>query len=290
MLDRSPILNDPAPKPAKTGFCPITAGSDLTRSFVTLDGVSKRFRTGDAEFTALDNVDLVIRKYEFVALIGPSGCGKSTILRLIAALDTPSAGNVTIDGSLHPIDFVNDGRLGIAFQDHALLPWLTAWDNVALPFKITGRKFDAERVSWLLRLMGLSDFERARPKQLSGGMRQRVAIARSLVLKPDMLLLDEPFGALDSVTRRRLNIEMQKIWSDDRLTTLLVTHSVEEAIFLADRVIVMSARPGRIRLEKTIRFPRPRVPEIMRTPEFHHLADELTAALDSFELGMSDDG
>lgn len=290
MLDRSQILIDPASNSASSRFSPTAANADLERSFVTLNGVSKKFQTGADEFTALSNVDLTIRKHEFVALIGPSGCGKSTILRLIAGLETPSTGDVTIDGSLRPVDFVNDGRLGIAFQDHALLPWLTAWDNVALPFKITGRKFDAERVDWLLRLMGLAGFERARPRQLSGGMRQRVAIARSLVLQPDMLLLDEPFGALDSVTRRRLNIEMQKLWSSERLTTLLVTHSVDEAIFLADRVIVMSARPGRIRLEKHIVFPRPRVPEMMRSSEFHHLADELTAALDNFELSSSDAG
>ncbi len=290
MLDRSQILIDPASNSASSRFSPTAANADLERSFVTLNGVSKKFQTGADEFTALSNVDLTIRKHEFVALIGPSGCGKSTILRLIAGLEMPSTGDVTIDGSLRPVDFVNDGRLGIAFQDHALLPWLTAWDNVALPFKITGRKFDAERVDWLLRLMGLAGFERTRPRQLSGGMRQRVAIARSLVLQPDMLLLDEPFGALDSVTRRRLNIEMQKLWSSERLTTLLVTHSVDEAIFLADRVIVMSARSGRIRLEKHIAFPRPRVPEMMRSSEFHHLADELTAALDNFELSSSDAG
>ena len=290
MLDRRQVLDDTASKPAKAGLCPTVAKAGLERPFVALSGVSKRFQTGNTDLTALNNVDLVLHKHEFLALIGPSGCGKSTILRLIAALDTPSTGVVTIDNSLQPIDFVNDGRLGIAFQDHALLPWLTAWDNVALPFKVTGRKLDADRVSWLLRLMGLAGFEHARPKQLSGGMRQRVAIARSLVLKPDLLLLDEPFGALDSVTRRRLNIEMQKLWSDDRLTTLLVTHSVEEAIFLADRVIVMSARPGRIRLEKTVPFPRPRVPEMMRSPEFHRLADELTASLDSFELDSREGG
>jgi NitT/TauT family transport system ATP-binding protein len=288
MLGGSQILDKPASKPAKAGLAASPAKAGFERPFVALAGVSKRFQTGHAELVALNDVDLAIRKHEFLALIGPSGCGKSTILRLIAALDTPSTGQVTIDGSLQPINFVNDGRLGIAFQDHALLPWLTAWDNVALPFRITGRKLDADRVSWLLRLMGLEGFERARPRQLSGGMRQRVAIARSLVLKPDLLLLDEPFGALDSVTRRRLNIEMQRLWSDDRLTTLLVTHSVDEAIFLADRVLVMSARPGRIRLEKLVPFPRPRVPEMMRSPEFHRLADELTAALDSFELDAPD--
>ncbi|MGE3990816.1 ABC transporter ATP-binding protein [Pseudorhodoplanes sp.] len=284
MLDRSQILDQAKSRPAKAGLdTELVKAAGSSTPFVSIAGVSKRFDTGPTEITALSDVDLVINKHEFLALIGPSGCGKSTILRLIAALDTPTTGNVTIDGTLTPANFVKDARLGIAFQDHALLPWLSAFDNVALPFKVTGRSVDAERVTWLLRLMGLKGFEHARPKQLSGGMRQRVAIARSLVLKPDLLLLDEPFGSLDSVTRRRLNIEMQRLWSDDRLTTLLVTHSVEEAIFLADRVLVMSARPGCIRLEKLVPFPRPRVPEMMRSAEFHHLADELTAALDSFE-------
>ncbi|QWA11454.1 ABC transporter ATP-binding protein [Sodalis ligni] len=252
---------------------------------VDLKQVSKRFASGGGEFTALDNVDLHIGKYEFVALIGPSGCGKSTILRLIAGLETPSGGKLVMDGCDGPGEFIKNNRLGVAFQDHALLPWLSAWDNVALPCKITGHKVNEQRIAWLLNLMGLTGFEKSRPKQLSGGMRQRVAIARSLVLRPELLLLDEPFGALDAVTRRRLNIELQALWSAERLTTLLVTHSVEEAIFLADRVIVMSPRPGRVRMERRIPFQRPRQPEIMRSPQFHALSDELTLALDELEAG-----
>lgn len=266
---------------------PETAGASSPLSgqhaLVELKQVTKRFSSGGGAFAALENVDLAIGKYEFVALIGPSGCGKSTILRLIAGLETPTEGKLLIDGAEGPGDFINNNRLGVAFQDHALLPWLSAWDNVALPYKITGRKVNEQRIAWLLNLMGLNGFEKSRPRQLSGGMRQRVAIARSLVLRPELLLLDEPFGALDAVTRRRLNIELQALWSADRLTTLLVTHSVEEAIFLADRVIVMSPRPGRVRMEKTIPFQRPRQPDIMRSPQFHALSDELTEALDELE-------
>ena len=271
----------------------LTAGGALKKApatdpvkaadFVRLDGVSKQFNDGTKEFLALEKVDLSIAQHEFLALIGPSGCGKSTILRLIASLETPTDGRILVNETDDPSSLLEGNRLGVAFQDHALLPWLSAWDNIALAFKIAERKPDAQRIAWLLELMGLKGFERARPRQLSGGMRQRVAIARALALKPDILLLDEPFGALDAVTRRRLNIELQSLWSQDRLTTLLVTHSVEEAIFLADRVVVMSPRPGRVALERVIDFPRPRTPDIMRSPEFHRLSDELTAALDEIE-------
>ena len=255
------------------------------RPFIALQDVSKRFDSGKGEFLALKDVQLEIARHEFIALIGPSGCGKSTILRLIASLEQPSSGKLLVDGHADPSVLLHDNRLGVAFQDHALLPWLTAWDNVALPYQGTGRKPDAARIQSLLDLMGLKGFEQAHPRRLSGGMRQRVAIARALVLQPDMLLLDEPFGALDAVTRRRLNIELQALWSRDKLTTLLVTHSVEEAIFLADRVVVMSPRPGQIRMEKQIDFPRPRTADIMRSPEFHALCDELTEALDEIERG-----
>jgi NitT/TauT family transport system ATP-binding protein len=247
---------------------------------IRLEGVAKRFTLDDgAEVTALAGIDLAVAPGEFVALIGPSGCGKSTILRLVAALETPSAGTVAVEGSA-PEELARAHRLGVAFQDHALLPWLSVAANVALPFRLAGRAVDRARVAALLALVGLQGFEQARPKQLSGGMRQRAAIARALALSPGLLLLDEPFGALDAVTRRRLNIELQRIWGESRVTTLLVTHAVDEAIFLADRVLVMSGRPGRIIRALSVPFARPRGPEVMRTPEFHHLVDELTLALD----------
>jgi NitT/TauT family transport system ATP-binding protein len=231
---------------------------------------------------ALDGVDLEIESGAFVALIGPSGCGKSTVLRLIAGLLQPTSGAAQADGR-DPRELAKGHRLGVAFQDDALLPWLDAFDNVALAYRAAGRPVDRARVAKLLDLVGIGDFAGARPKQLSGGMRQRVAIARALALEPDVLLLDEPFGALDAVTRRHLNIELQRIWAERSIATLLVTHSVEEAVFLADRVAVMSARPGRILREQLVPFARPRERSLLATAEFHSLVDELTAALDASE-------
>jgi NitT/TauT family transport system ATP-binding protein len=248
---------------------------------IRLQGVGKRFRLDDGRaLQALQDMSLALAEGEFVALLGPSGCGKSTILRLVAALDTPSEGEVEVEGR-SPAELSRQHRLGVAFQEHALLPWLDVAANVALPFKVAGRPVDAARVAELIRLVGLSGFEKARPRQLSGGMRQRAAIARALVLKPDVLLLDEPFGALDAVTRRQMNIELQRIWTEQRTTTLLVTHGVEEALFLADRIIVMSGRPGRVVRDLQVPFPRPRLPEVMRSPLFHQLSDELTDALEA---------
>ena len=248
---------------------------------IRLEAVGKTFQLDDGRAVrALEDISIDIRHGEFVALIGPSGCGKSTILRLAAALETPDAGQVSVEGRA-PTELSSAHRLGVAFQDHALLPWLTVEANIALPYRLAGRPVDRARVAELIALVGLAGFETARPRQLSGGMRQRTSIARALVLRPDVLLLDEPFGALDAVTRRRLNIELQRIWSENRITTLLVTHAVEEALFLADRVLVMSGRPGRVIRSIEVPFPRPRGPEATRTPLFHQLVDELTLALEA---------
>lgn len=247
---------------------------------IRIDRASKTFRLGDGrELAALVDIDLTIAPGEFVALLGPSGCGKSTILRLVAALEEATAGRITIEGKA-PADLCQSHRLGVAFQDNALLPWLDIEANVALPFHLAGRSVDKARVKDLIALVGLTGFEKARPKQLSGGMRQRASIARALVLEPEVLLLDEPFGALDAVTRRQMNVELQRIWSQHRITTLLVTHSVDEALFLADRVVVMSGRPGRIILDLPAPFARPRAPSVMREPAFHDLVDRLTEALE----------
>jgi NitT/TauT family transport system ATP-binding protein len=250
---------------------------------IQLNGVSKQFRIGrQRRVMALSAMDLTVHEGEFVALLGPSGCGKSTILHLVAGLDEPSTGTVLVDG-LPPRELQMRHELGIAFQEHALLPWRTVSGNLALPFQIAGRAVDRERIASLIDLVGLKGFETARPSQLSGGMRQRASIARALCLEPKLLLLDEPFGALDAVTRRSMNLELQRIWQQNRITTILVTHTVEEAIFLADRVLVMSGRPGRVIRELTVPFPRPRTVETTRLEEFHRLADDLTSSLEPME-------
>ena len=249
-------------------------------STIELKGVSKEFRISrDKRVMALSAMDLSIREGEFVALLGPSGCGKSTILHLVAGLDEPSTGAVLVDG-LPPAQLQAKQQLGIAFQEHALLPWRTVEGNLELPFQIAGREPDRKQIADLIELVGLKGFETARPSQLSGGMRQRVSIARALCLSPKLLLLDEPFGALDAVTRRFMNLELQRIWQEKQITTILVTHTVEEAIFLADRVLVMSGRPGRVIRELQVPFARPRNVETMRREEFHHLVDDLTLCLE----------
>lgn len=252
----------------------------LAEAGIAVRSVVKEFDLGQGKrLRAVDGVSINIAEGEFVAIIGPSGCGKSTILRMIASLEMPTEGEVRINGA-EPSELAKGHRLGVAFQDHALLPWLTAWENVALPFRAAGVRPDPERIESLISLVGMAGFEKSRPKQLSGGMKQRIAIARALALKPDVLLLDEPFGALDAVTRRQMNIELQDIWSRDSITTLLITHSVEEAVFLADRLVVLTERPGQIKLIEKVPFDRPRDRALMLTPEFHQLCDRLTESLD----------
>lgn len=247
---------------------------------ISLRQISKTFSLRGETLTALASVSLECTPGSFTALIGPSGCGKSTLLRLALGLDEPDSGTVEI-GGLAPGAAASTGTTGVAFQDSALLPWRSVEANIALPLDVLGkpRAAHAARIAELIALVGLKGFERALPGELSGGMRQRVSIARALVTAPGVLFLDEPFGALDQILRRQMNIELQRIWAETGVTTLLVTHGIDEAVFLADRVAVMQASPGRIVEVMEIDLPRPREPSLFSAPHFHALCDRIARVL-----------
>ncbi|HEY5848287.1 MAG TPA: ABC transporter ATP-binding protein [Microlunatus sp.] len=255
---------------------------------VVLVRISKTFDGARGPLAALAETTLSLEPGSVTALVGPSGCGKSTLLRIIAGLEVSDpGGQVTVGGS-DPRSLRRSGELAVAFQDAALLPWRTTYGNVALAQKLARQKVDRAKVLELLDIVGLKGFEDSRPAQLSGGMRQRAAIARCLVTSPRLLLLDEPFGAVDELTRRRLNLELPPLWTRRGTTTLLVTHSIPEAVLLADLVLVMSARPGQVTASIEVGLPRPRRASQLHTDRFHALVDEIGTVLGVDQDGVSD--
>jgi NitT/TauT family transport system ATP-binding protein len=241
--------------------------------------VSLAYRTSGGRRLALDGVDLSVGSGEFVALVGPSGCGKSTLLKVAAGLVVPTAGEVRVDGAAVTAP---PAGVGMLFQNDALLPWRSAGENVRLPMQIAEvpRAEQDRRVTALLERVGLADFTDYTPNQLSGGMRKRVALARTLAADPKVFLMDEPFGPLDALTRREIGRDFLDLWEELRTTVLFVTHDVDEALLLADRVVVMSPAPGRIVEDYTVPLPRPRDPRELRfTAEYHDLYDAVSDTL-----------
>ncbi len=260
--------------------------SDVPRTAppaIRLDGLRFGFDVGGRPIEVLGGIDLVVERGSVIALVGPNGCGKSTLLRVVAGLLAPANGAVEIDG--RPVTGP-DARVGLVFQEPRLLPWRTSLANVAFPLEVSGlaRGTRETRARDLLRLVGLADWDHARPGELSGGMRQRVAIARALALEPSVLLLDEPFSALDSLTRERFNVEILRLWERIGATIVLVTHSIPEAIFLADRVVVLAPRPSRVVADVRVDLPRPR-----RMADLDAAVVTRTAALIRDRLGGATD-
>jgi NitT/TauT family transport system ATP-binding protein len=257
---------------------------------IELTGVSKTFATTAGELVhALDDASLVIDPGEFITVVGASGCGKTTLLRLIAGLERATSGTIAMNGApqVGPSE-----QAGIVFQDPTLLPWRTVLQNVLLPAEVLrlDRRALGSRAKALLDTVGLEDFQNKYPHELSGGMRQRVAIARALVTDPAMLLMDEPFGALDALTRDQMNLELLDIWSATQKTVLLITHSITESVFLADRVIVMSPRPGRVVEEIVIDLPRPRTLDMINDEAFGKYVRRIRGLLDAGAHRRSESG
>jgi len=266
---------------------------------IALDGVGKVFRRGDARTVALENMSLTVAQGEFVAIVGPSGCGKSTIMRIVAGLIPATAGTVTVAGRV-----VNgpETDLGIVFQTPILLDWRSVIGNVLLQLELRGldpRPYEP-RARALLAAVGLGDFAQASPRELSGGMKQRAAIVRALVHDPPLLMMDEPFGALDALTREQMRIDLENLWLSSRKTVLFITHSIDEAVLLADRVVVMSPRPGRIDSVIEPALPRPRGLDGRQLDGFRHASEAITAiflergvlhgARSAFAAGLGRDG
>jgi NitT/TauT family transport system ATP-binding protein len=255
---------------------PLAGDLRAARAYVEVANVNKTYRRDGRETHALEHIDLAIRAGEFLAIVGPSGCGKSTLLRLVAGLHLPTGGEVRVDGRVVDRPQTN---LGIVFQSPVLLDWRNALSNVLVQVELRGmdpRRY-RDRALQLLAQVGLAEFADRYPHELSGGMRQRVAIARALIHDAPLLLMDEPFGALDALTREQMRVDLEALWLATRKTVLFITHSIDEAVLLADRVVVMSPRPGRIERVLDIGLPRPRGLEARRSPVFTAAAEEITS-------------
>jgi NitT/TauT family transport system ATP-binding protein len=249
------------------------------RPLIAVDGVGKAFANGTV---ALDGVSLTLPSAaQFLALLGPSGCGKSTLLRIIAGLDRPTSGHIEWPTTLHDVRGRPQPEIGFVFQDATLMPWATVFDNLYLPLRIKRLRRHAvhDQVMEALRQVGLQDFAKNYPRQLSGGMRMRVSVARALVTRPRVLLMDEPFAALDEITRLKLDRDLLDLWQAHKLTVIFVTHSVFESVYLADRVVVMSARPGRIIADLAVREPYPRADAFRTSTSYNGYCREVSAAL-----------
>jgi NitT/TauT family transport system ATP-binding protein len=271
------------------------ARSEAAPVVVDVQGVEKVFDTDRGRLTALHGIDLSIQEGEFISLIGPSGCGKSTLLRLIGDLTSPTTGTILVNGKAARVARL--GReYGMVFQAPVLMDWRTVRGNVELPLEVMGydRADRERRARAMLELVELADFDRVHPWQLSGGMQQRVAIARALAFDPKLLLMDEPFGALDEMTRERMNLELMNIWRRTGITIIFVTHSIPEAVFLSSRVVVMSARPGRITRIVDVDLPHPRTVDTRELERYFELVTSVREALRRHEAdedsGSGDEG
>jgi NitT/TauT family transport system ATP-binding protein len=245
---------------------------------IELDGVWKEFSKGERRVLALEDISLNVAEREFVAILGPSGCGKSTLLNMVAGFDSPTRGLVRVDGK--EIAQPSPQR-GVVFQEPALFPWFSVMENVVFGPKTQGQKAAdyRPRAAQIIEQVGLRGFEASYPAELSGGMRQRVGIARVLIMQPKVLLMDEPFGSLDAQTRMLMQELLLRVWERHHQTVLFITHDIEEALLLADRVCVMTARPGRIKKNIDVRIPRPRAIEVTTSPEFNALRREVLALI-----------
>ncbi len=258
---------------------PTTVPGRSSETYVVVDGVRKVYNAGASALEAVSSVSFAARAGEFVSILGPSGCGKSTLLMMVAGLEPLTAGRIDVAGQ--PITGPR-ADIGVIFQDPVLLPWKSVLDNVLFPIHILKRPVReyAERARQLLDMVGLSEFSTKRPHQLSGGMRQRVAICRALVHDPTLLLMDEPFSALDAITRDEMNAALLDIWQRYQKTVLFVTHGIREAVFLSDRVLVMARRPSTLIADVSIPLPRPRRLTIEETPEFNEICALLRAKIE----------